>query len=98
MPDTRENGTLDTRIRELVARAVADAPRPPELDPSLLPGSEPTPDNNHRGWWLGGGAAIVAAAALVTALLLVGDANDKVSTPGTGPTVAPTPAPPVPPT
>ena len=98
MSDTRENGNLDTRIRELVARAVADAPRAPELDPSVLPGSEPKPDNSHRGWWLGGGAAILAAAALITALLLVGDADDKVTTPATPPTVAPTPAPTAPPT
>ncbi len=93
MSDTRGNGSLDTRIRELVARAVADAPRAPELDPSVLAGSEPKPDTNHRGWWLGAGAAILAAALLVTALLLVGDADDKVTTPGTLPTVAPTPAP-----
>jgi len=90
MPDTRENGNLDTRIRELVARAVADAPGPPEIDPSVLPGSDPQHDH-HRGWWLGGGAAILAAAALITALLLVGDADDKVSTPATpAPTVPPT--------
>jgi hypothetical protein len=92
MPDTRENGYLDSRIRELVARAVADAPLPPDIDPSVLPESEPKHDH-HRGWWLGGGAAILAAAALMSALLLVGNADDKVSTPGTPPTVAPTPAP-----
>jgi hypothetical protein len=98
MPDTRENGNLDTRIRELVARAVADAPRPPDVDPSVIPGSEPKHDH-HRAWWLGGGAAILAAASLITALILVGDADDKVSTPGTpAPTVAPTPAPTAPPT
>ncbi len=92
MPDTRENGNLDSRIRELVARAVADAPRPPEIDPSVLPESEPKHDH-HRGWWLGGGAAILAAAALITSLLLVSGADDKVSTPATPPTVAPTPVP-----
>jgi hypothetical protein len=90
MPDPRDDGNLDTRIRELVARAVADAPAPPAIDPSVLPGSEPQHDH-HRGWWLGGGAAILAAAALVTALLLVGDTGDKVSTPATpAPTAPPT--------
>jgi hypothetical protein len=93
MSDTRDDEGLDTRIRELVARAVADAPRPPAIDPSDVSGSEPKPDPNHRAWWLGGGAAILAAAALITALLLVGDADDTVTTPATPPTVAPTPVP-----
>jgi DNA-binding cell septation regulator SpoVG len=88
MPETRD---LDTRIRELVARAVADAPRAPDIDPSVLPEIEPSPD--RRRWWIGGGAAILAAAALVTALLLVGDTDDTVSTPATEPTTTPTTAP-----
>jgi hypothetical protein len=86
-----ENLDLDTRIRELVARAVADAPSPPDIDPTALPELEPGSD--RRRWWIGGGAAILAAAALVTALVLVGDTEDSVSTPGTEPTVAPTPVP-----
>jgi hypothetical protein len=92
MPETRDNGYLDTRIRELVARAVADAPAPPDIDPAALPEVEP-PHDHRRRWWIGGGAAILAAAALVTALLLVGDSDDTVMTPATPPTVSPTPAP-----
>lgn len=91
-----ENLDLDTRIRELVARAVADAPSPPDLDAPALPELEPAPDR-HR-WWIGGGAAILAAAALVTAFLLVGDTDDTVTTPATDATVTPTPVPTIAPT
>ena len=76
MPDQTE---LDTRIRALVARAVADAPAPPELDPADVPVADDRPD--RRGWWFGGGATALAAAALVTAFVLVGDADESVTTP-----------------
>ena len=67
MPETRD---LDDRIRELVARAVAEAPAPPVLDPATVPLAEPAPD--HRRWWIGGGATLLTAAALITAFVLVG--------------------------
>ena len=52
MPDLPD---LDTRIRDLVARAVADAPAPPEIGtPRPDRRSHPTPD--HRRWWIGGTA------------------------------------------
>jgi hypothetical protein len=94
MPDTRE---LDTRIRDLVARAVADAPRPPELDPTALP--EVELDHGHRRWWIGGGAALLAAAAAITTLLLVNGTDQSVRTPpATDPTIVVAPAPPAAPT
>jgi hypothetical protein len=91
MSDTQDRGDLDVRIRELVARAVADAPTPPDVDAAALPVLQPAPDN--RRWWIGGGAAILAAATLITAFVLVGDTDDKVTTPATPPTAAPTAVP-----
>ncbi len=82
MPDD-----LDVRIRELVARAVADAPAAPELDPAVSP-IEPAP--SRRGWWIGGGAALLAAAALVATFVLVGPSDDTVTTPATNPATNPT--------
>jgi hypothetical protein len=85
MPETHD---LDVRIRELVARAVAEAPSPPELDPVIVPLAEPARD--HRRWWFGGAATLLAAAALVVAFVLVGNSDESVNTPATEPTVAPT--------
>ena len=92
MPD---NGSLDTQIRDLVARAVADAPRPPELDPDALPDVDAEPNHGHRRWWIGGGAALLAAAAAITTLLLVNGTDQSVRTPpATDPTIVIAPAPP----
>ena len=92
MPD---NGSLDTRIRDLVARAVADAPRPPELDPDALPDVDAELDHGHRRWWIGGGAALLAAAAAITTLLLVNGTDQAVRTPpATDPTIVVAPGPP----
>ena len=89
---------LDTRIRSLVARAVADAPAAPELDPAtVLEGRcHDRERDRHRGWWVGGGAALLAAAAAITTVVLVADTDDRISTPAdtTLPAVATT----VPPT
>ena len=86
MPDLPD---LDTRIRQLVARAVADAPPPPDLEPAAVVVAELHP--NRRRWWIGGSAAILAAAALVATFVLVGDSGDTVTTPATVPTT-PVPA------
>ena len=92
MPD---NGSLDTQIRDLVSRAVADAPRPPELDPDALPNVDAELDKGHRRWWIGGGAALLAAAAAITTLLLVNGTEQSVRTPpATDPTIVIAPAPP----
>ena len=79
---------LDSRIRELVARAVADAPRAPELDPGVVPlhGHRRDPG---RGWWVGAGAALVAAAAAITTVVLVADTDDRITTPNTQPSTGP---------
>lgn len=81
---------LDDRIRQLVTRAVSDAPAPPDVGPNVVPLTSHTP--SHRRWWIGGGAAVLAAAAVITALVLVGDNDERISTPSeTVPaTVAPT--------
>ena len=84
---------LDVRIRELVARAVADAPAAPELDPAVSP-IEPAP--SRRGWWIGGGAALLAAAALVATFVLVGPSDDTVTVPATNPITNPTTTAPAP--
>ncbi len=78
---------LDVRIRELVARAVADAPPAPELDPAV---SFTEPSTDHRRWWIGGGAAVLAAAAVAATFVLVGPGEDSVTTPGTLPPTTPT--------
>lgn len=91
MPDHMDHDEFDTRIRALVARAVADAPAPPELEPAEVPFVEGRPD--RRGWWLGGSVAALAAAALVTAFVLVGDTDESVTTPNTEPATSTTPAP-----
>jgi hypothetical protein len=82
MPDTPD---LDTRIRELVARAVANAPPAPELEPVF------ELRRNHRPWWIGGGIAVTAAAAAI-AVFTFGGQEDKVATiRATDPTVATVP-------
>ena len=65
---------LDTRIRGLVADAVAGTPAAPDL-PTSMPAAAPSP---RRGWvWAGIGVA--AAAALVGALVWTGkDAPDGI--------------------
>jgi hypothetical protein len=74
MPDTRKpdntiNDDLDARIRQLVARAVADAPPPPDLTRGEAT-IEPT-EPDHRRWWIGGGAAVAAAAAMIISLAVI---------------------------
>lgn len=82
---------LDARIRGLVARAVADAPPAPDLDPTVV-ALEHRPDH-RRAWWVGGGAALLAAAATITMVVLIADTDERISTPATTPTVPATPAP-----
>ncbi|HEU4840510.1 MAG TPA: hypothetical protein VFT09_03680, partial [Ilumatobacteraceae bacterium] len=72
---------LDTRIRSLVARAVADAPSAPELERATHLEPHRARHDGHRGWWLGGGAALLAAAAAITTVVLVADTDDRISTP-----------------
>ena len=74
---------LDTRIRTLVARAVADAPAAPEIESAhVVVGRRAEHDRRpHRGWWIGGGAAVLAAAAAITTVVLVADTDDRISTP-----------------
>ena len=72
---------LDTRIRSLVARAVADAPAAPELERATRLEPRQARHDGHRGWWLGGGAALLAAAAAITTVVLVADTDDRISTP-----------------
>jgi len=77
---------LDDRIRTLVARAVADAPEPPRVDPTVAG------RDHHRRWWIGGGVTLAAAAAatIVAVATFVVDEDDRlVTTPATEPTIAP---------
>jgi hypothetical protein len=90
---------LDTRIRNLVSRAVADAPPAPSIDPATsLESRRVRRDDHRRGWWVGGGAALLAAAAAITTLVLVADTDDRITTPAdtTVPTVPSEPSVPVP--
>ncbi|MET0326781.1 MAG: hypothetical protein ABW219_16300 [Ilumatobacteraceae bacterium] len=87
MPDLPD---LDTRIRDLVTRAVADAPAPPEIGAPAMPTVDPPPD--RRRWWIGGTAAVLAAAAAVVTFALVVDDDQGAITPASVPTtVAPEP-------
>ncbi|MEO5899502.1 MAG: hypothetical protein ABIR68_05135 [Ilumatobacteraceae bacterium] len=85
MPDLTD---LDRRIRELVARAVADAPPPPEIGDPLMVRIQPTLD--RRRWWVGGTAVVLAAAAAVVTIVVVNDQPSKV-TPATVPNTVVTP-------
>lgn len=74
MPDLEISG-LDDRIRDLVARAVADAPPAPTIDEHTLEESAvlrpntQTPSDRNR--WIVGGIAGLSVAAAVIALIFV---------------------------
>lgn len=93
MPE-QDQGVLDARIRDLVARAVNDAPAAPDLQRGVV--LETSRRGDRRGRWIGGGAAaLAAAAAIVTAVVLVNDTDDRITTPATTPTAPPTTSPPI---
>ena len=83
---------LDDRIRQLVARAVADAPPAPDLDPVVVRLDRRRPDH-RRARWVGGGAALLAVAAAITTVVLINDTDERISTPATvpAPTMSATP-------
>ena len=71
---------LDTRIRHLVADAIADAPPAPMLDAhTLRPGGASTPSappapfrlaDRRRGWALAAAGALTAAAAVAAVIMI----------------------------
>lgn len=88
MPD------LDDRIRDLVARAAADAPPAPELDGATRTRPD-TGSHRSRSRWLAGGIAGLSAAAALVALFWIG--GDRVGDEAVAPaTVPPTPVTPAP--
>lgn len=91
MPDRPDlhPSDLDDRIRALVARAVADAPEAPKVEPTL---SSP---GTHRRSWIGGGITLAAAAAAIIAVatFVVDDDDRLVTTPATQPATIPSVAP-----
>ena len=101
-PDDMHPDDLDDRIRQLVARAVADAPAAPDVTRHEVSIEPHEPD--HRRWWIGGGAAamLAAAAVLVVFVLTVTDDDSTTPTLATQPppatTVLPAPQPTTPPT
>ena len=90
MPDLEISG-LDDRIRDLVARAVADAPPAPTIDEHTLeesavlrPNTQPPSDRNR---WIVGGIAGLSVAAAVIALIFVTRPDDPtITVPATQPT------------
>jgi hypothetical protein len=83
MPDLEISG-LDDRIRDLVARAVADAPPAPTIDERTLeesavlrPNTQSTSDRNR---WIVGGIAGLSVAAAVIALIFVNRPDDATTT------------------
>lgn len=87
-PDTRDE-RLDAQIATLVARAVADAPAPPELgEIEVVPAARP---DRRRRWIGGAGAVLAAAASLVAVFVLSDDGDQSVYTPITTPTIPPEP-------
>ena len=86
MSDLEISG-LDDRIRDLVARAVADAPPAPTIDERTLeesamlrPNTQPPSDRNR---WIVGGIAGLSVAAAVVALVFVTRPDDP-EVPGPG--------------
>ena len=84
MPDD-----LDIRIRELVARAVADAPAAPELDRAAELPTAPTTD--RRRWWIGGSAAAARRCRAAGDVRPRRSGDDAVRTPSTLPHTEPEP-------
>ena len=84
---------LDRRIRDLVGRAVADAPPAPELPTYLAAGASPraSRDGQRARWWAGG-AALAAAATIVAVVVTGGDGTRRI-TPHTDPTATAAPTP-----
>lgn len=66
---------LDARIRDLVARAAADAPPPPEIDETTAFTLSTSDDRRRPGsrWIAGGVAGLSAAAALVAIVWVASD-------------------------
>ena len=90
MPDLEISG-LDDRIRDLVARAVADAPPAPMIDEHTLEESAMLRPNTQspsdRNRWIVGGIAGLSVAAAVIALIFVTRPDDPTTTvPVTQPT------------
>ena len=79
MPDLEISG-LDDRIRDLVARAVADAPPAPTIDEHTLEESAMLRPNTQspsdRNRWIVGGIAGLSVAAAVIALIFVTRPDD----------------------
>ncbi len=72
------NGTIDAQIKELLARAIADSPPPPDLAYPML---TTTPDRRtpNRNPWIVLGGVSIAAAATVAGLLIIPGIDDQTT-------------------
>ena len=80
-----EHDELDDRIRQLLGRAIADAPNPPDLEGLTV---TPNTEQTHRNRWLLGGATGLGIAACIVGILLISRPADVAEpvVPATQPT------------
>lgn len=85
MPDPQpfHERELDDRIRDLIGRAVADAPAPPEITPIAV--SDDTRRRGRRPWFIVGTSLLGAAAAAIAVVVVNVDGQDTIGPADTSP-------------
>ena len=72
-----DHDPIDDRIRDLLGRAVADAPPPPDLgEPTVASNPAPGDGSRDRNRWLLGGVTGLSVAAALVALVLFARPDD----------------------
>ena len=90
-PDHPLEARLDDRIRDLVGRAVASAPQPPQIDTSVVAVAGHDGGRPGRWWLAAAGVALIAVVA--GAVVLTRDGDETVGPTQSDPTSTPTPDP-----
>ena len=86
MSEQNRSTELDDRIKALLARAIDDAPQPPDLGGGVM--INPQDNGSNRNRWLLGGATGLGIAACIVGLLLINRPDDVAEpmVPATDPT------------
>jgi hypothetical protein len=80
--NSNDDAQLDVQIKELLGRAVALTPQPPDLEHPMLTKVTPLDPRKRNGWIIGSGIGLGAAAA-ITGLVIIPnlDNTETIQTP-----------------